>query len=103
MSEKDSGLKSKCKEIIKRIVKEIKVHYPERKEILYADVIDYIRGIEELVTDEMDIVRGEIFDTYTNEEISSVLGFCNRHMTEEIYSVENNIDQRSFKARDEQI
>jgi len=88
MSEKDSELKPKSKEIVKRIVKEIKAHYPEREEILYADIIDYIMGFKELVTDEMDIIRGEIFDTSTNEESSSVLGFCNRHMIEGIYNID---------------
>ena len=62
------------------IVKELKAHYPEREEILYADITDYIMGYKEFVTEEMEDMRDEILYILTDKELSYIMSFCNRKM-----------------------
>ena len=80
MSEKDSKVAIKCKETINRIVEELKARYPERKEILYADITDYIMGYKEVVKEEMEGKQDEILDILTKKELSYIMTFCNLRM-----------------------
>lgn len=77
------ALNSKLKEVVNKIVTEIKRVRQGNREVSYADVVNYIYGQGDWNFDdneERGLIRGELIGDLSGEELSKAIEWCSQRL-----------------------